>query len=96
MPALNPDIAVNVSLSPASTTLRDQIAELVSASGLSLLAADADTQRSSGPQLWILDRSADPEAPLPRVHGTPLNAADVILVSESADPTFFDTITQDN
>ena len=93
MPALNPDIAVFVALAPAGSTLREPIAELVAASGLGMLEGDAEPHHGSSPLLWILDRSAEPQAPLPLLRGSPVSPADVILVAEQHDPSFFDSIT---
>jgi HD-GYP domain-containing protein (c-di-GMP phosphodiesterase class II) len=93
MPALNPDIAVFVSLAPTGSALRASIAELVAASGLGMLEGDADAHHGAAPLFWILDRSADPEVPLPLLRGSPVSPADVILVAEAPDPSFFDSIT---
>jgi HD-GYP domain-containing protein (c-di-GMP phosphodiesterase class II) len=92
MPALNPDIAVFVSLEPTDSALRERIAALVSASVLGMLEHDDHGDHRSAPMLWVLDRSADPTAPLPSLRGTPVSPADVILISDSPDPSFFDSI----
>ena len=92
MAALNPDIAVHVSVAPEGSPLRDRIQELVQASGLCWMDRPAPTAPFSAPLLWILDRSEQPDAALPLQRGVTVNQAEVIEVADSADPTFFDSI----
>ena len=92
MAALNPDIAVLVSVAPEASPLRDQICELVQASGLCWKDTPLGMESVTTPVLWILDRTEQPDAALPRHGGVPVNSGEVIEVAHSADPTFFDSI----
>jgi len=92
MAALNPDIAVHVSVAPNDSPLREQIRELVEASGLTWLSSSKDLDNQSAPLLWILDRSELADAALPRLRGAPVNTAEVIEITQAPDPSFFDSI----
>ncbi len=92
MPALNPDIAVYVSVTPAGTALRGELEQLTEASGLTFLPEGLDPAGLGAPVIHILDRSADPTAALPRGTGPLPQPGDAILVSSQPDPAFFDTV----
>jgi HD-GYP domain-containing protein (c-di-GMP phosphodiesterase class II) len=95
MAALNPDIAVHVSVTPETSQLRPQIRELVEASGLSWLEDPSQAARHSAPLLWVLDRSEQPEAALPRAAGAAAKPDEAIEIAHSPDPTFFDSVLPD-
>jgi HD-GYP domain-containing protein (c-di-GMP phosphodiesterase class II) len=92
VPALNPDIAVYVSVTPAGTALRGELEQLTEASGLTFLPEGLDPAGLGAPVIHILDRSADPTAALPRGTGPLPQPGDAILVSSQPDPAFFDTV----
>ncbi len=93
MPALNPDISVYVTLAPADSALRDQVRQLVEAAGLCWVPWTPKVEALGAPLVWIVDRSTDPEAALPRLAGSPVSPADAVLVTPTSDPSFFDCVS---
>ncbi|MFH1463312.1 MAG: HD domain-containing phosphohydrolase [Pseudomonadota bacterium] len=92
---LNPDITVHVTVLPPESPLADRVRQ--AAEGYGLCWADPGSLSSDrgAPRIWLLDRSADPQAALPRGPGGPDPAGEAILVAAEPDPDFFDSIAPD-
>jgi HD-GYP domain-containing protein (c-di-GMP phosphodiesterase class II) len=92
VPKLNPDIAVHVAVVPEGSPYAARARQVAEGYGLCWVGPASTPGEQGMPRVWLLDRSADPSAALPRGPAAPDPATEAILIAAEPDPGFFDSI----